>query len=321
MGGRDARQDAAQRAAQNVAQNAALDAERIAALEREVATLRAEAAARRTWVPPGHYYSPIPDVAQVLARADELFFRQQRELPGVDLNFARQEELLRLFEPYYAEQPFDEQPTARCRYGFANDQFGHADALFLYFVLRHAQPRRVIEVGTGWSTCAMLDVDDLFLGGRLQITSIDPDPSRLRARMRPGDERRVTIVEQPVQAVPLALYDELRAHDVLFIDSTHVMKTGSDVNHLLFSVLPRLASGVWVHVHDVAFPFEYPREWVEEGRAWNEAYAWRAFLSYNAAFEIQVMNTCLEFLAPDWFQEHMPLCLRNVGGSLWLRRR
>lgn len=296
-------------------------AERIAALERELETLRAEARTRQTWVPPGHYYSPIPDPEQVRARAVELFFRQHHELPGLDLNFPRQEELLRLFVPFYAEQPWDEQPGARCRYGFANDQYGHADALFLYFVLRHAQPRRVIEVGTGWSTCAMLDVDDLFLGGALEILSIDPDPSRLRARMRPGDERRVTIVERPVQDVPLDTYDALTAHDVLFIDSTHVLKTGSDVNHLMFEVLPRLRSGVWVHVHDVAYPFEYPEEWVLEGRAWNEAYAWRAFLQYNAAFEIQVMNTCLEFLQPDWFREHMPLCLKNVGGSVWLRRR
>ena len=293
--------------------------ERIAALERELAMLRrGPTPAVATWVPPGHYYSPIPDPEQVLARGDELFFRGHRSLPGIDLNFPRQEELLRLFLPFYAEQPFDEQPSARCRYGFANDQYGHADALFLYFVLRHARPRRVIEVGTGWSTCAMLDVDDLFLGASLEI---DPDPSRLRARMRPGDEQRVRILEQPVQDVPLELYDRLAAHDVLFIDSTHVLKTGSDVNHLLFHVLPRLAAGVWVHVHDVAYPFEYPREWVVEGRAWNEAYAWRAFLQYNSAFDVQIMNTCLEFLEPDWFRDNMPLCLKNVGGSLWLRRR
>jgi len=295
--------------------------DRLAALEHEVEVLRAAARHQHTWVPPGHYYSPIPDAAQLRTRADELFFRQRHALPGIDLNFVRQEELLRIFLPFYAEQPWHEQPGARCRYGFANDQFGHADALFLYFVLRHAQPRRVVEVGTGWSTCAMLDIDDLFLEGQIEIVSIDPDPSRLRARLRPGDERRVTIVDQPVQAVPLETFDVLAAHDVLFIDSTHVLKTGSDVNHLLFEVLPRLRSGVWVHVHDVAYPFEYPREWVEEGRAWNEAYAWRAFLSYNAAFEIQVMNTCLEFLQPDWFRDNMPLCLKNVGGSLWLRRR
>ena len=297
------------------------DDERIAALEREVAALRLQAQRMATWQPPGHYYSPIPDAAEVLARGDELFCRTHRSLPGIDLNFARQEELLRIFLPFYPEQPFGEQPSARCRYGFANDQFGHADALFLYFVLRHARPRRVVEVGTGWSTCVMLDVDDLFLGGTMEITSIDPDPSRLRARMRPGDESRVRILEQPVQRVPLETYDALQAHDVLFIDSTHVLKTGSDVNHLMFHVLPRLESGVWVHVHDVPYPFEYPREWVAEGRAWNEAYAWRAFLQYNAAFDLQIMNTCLEFLEPDWFRQNMPLCLQNVGGSLWLRRR
>src|SRR6478752_3211159 len=116
-------------------------ADRIAALEAEVAALRGAPARPATWVEPGHYYSPIPDVAQVLRRADTIFFRQLHVLPGIDFNFPRQEELLRLFLPFYAEQPFDEQPSARRRYGFANDQFGHADALFLYFVLRHARPR------------------------------------------------------------------------------------------------------------------------------------------------------------------------------------
>jgi hypothetical protein len=295
-------------------------ADRLGAFERELEDLRALAGAQRTWVPPGHYYSPIPDVAEALRRADGLSFRGRRELPGIDLNLDGQRALLSSFLPYYAEQPFADRPSDACRYGFTNDQFGHADALFLYFVLRHVRPKRIVEVGTGWSTCALLDVDDLFLGRSLAITSIDPDPSRLRARMRPGDERRVEILEMPVQDVPLATFDGLGRDDVLFIDSTHVLKTGGDVNHLLFEVLPRLVSGVWVHVHDVAYPFEYPREWVEEGRAWNEAYAWRAFLQFNAAFRIELMNTCLEFLDEAWFREHMPLCLRNVGGSLWLRR-
>ena len=110
-------------------------AERIAALERELETLRGEARTR-TWVPPGHYYSPIPDPAQVRARAAELFFRRHRELPGIDLNFARQEELLRLFVPFYAEQPWDEQPDARRRYGFANAVFTGSKARFEQFFTR-----------------------------------------------------------------------------------------------------------------------------------------------------------------------------------------
>jgi predicted O-methyltransferase YrrM len=296
-------------------------AERIRALEQKLAELADARDAERTWREPGHYYSPIPDVEQLRPHFDKLFFRHVGELPGIDMNFDRQKELMQAFLPFYAEQPFAAKPSPERRYHFENDQFSYADALFLYFVLRHVKPKRVVEVGTGWSTCAMLDTDDLFLGGELSITSIDPDPSRLRARMRKGDEERVSILEQPVQLVDLGTFDALQADDILFIDSTHVLKTGSDVNHLMFEVLPRLASGVWVHVHDITWPFEYPQEWVEEGRAWNEVYAWRAFLQFNDAFDVQVMNTCLEVLETDWFREHMPLCLENMGGSLWLRRR
>jgi len=246
-------------------------AARIAALEAQVAELAAELEAARagpgTWLPPGHYYSPIPDVEQLRPQFEQIFFRHRGELPGIDMNFERQQSLMQAFLPYYAEQPFSSQETPERRYHFENDQYSYADGLFLYFVLRHVRPNRVVEVGTGWSTCAMLDVDELFLDGDLAITSIDPDPQRLRARMRPGDERRVSIIEQPVQAVALETFDALGSGDILFIDSTHVLKTGSDVNHLLFEVLPRVASGVWVHIHDIPWPFEYAQEWVEEGRA------------------------------------------------------
>jgi len=111
------------------------------------------------------------------------------------------------------------------------------------------------------------------------------------------------------------------ANDVLFIDSSHVGKAGSDVNCLLFDILPSLRSGVHVHFHDVLHPFEYPLDWFEAGRAFNEAYLVRAFLSFNEAFRIVLFNTFLEHFHECRFAERMPLCLRNTGGSLWVARR
>ena len=116
------------------------------------------------------------------------------------------------------------------------------------------------------------------------------------------------------------LFATLEENDILFIDSTHVAKIGSDVNYLFFEVLPRLRAGVYVHVHDIFHPFEYPRAWIYEGRAWTEAYMLRAFLTFNTAFEIVLFNTFLERFHRERFAHKMPLCLRNEGGSIWLRR-
>src|SRR5690606_17050723 len=110
------------------------------------------------------------------------------------------------------------------------------------------------------------------------------------------------------------------ANDILFIDSTHVSKINSDVNYIFFEILPRLASGVYIHFHDIFFPFEYPKAWVYEGRAWNEAYILRAFLQYNNAFSVVLMNTFMDQFHKSFFREHMPLCLINPGGSIWIRK-
>jgi hypothetical protein len=123
-----------------------------------------------------------------------------------------------------------------------------------------------------------------------------------------------------VQEVPLEVFDALRDGDVLFIDSSHVSKIGSDVNHLFFRVLPRLAPGVRVHVHDVAGNLDYPREWLDEGRAWNEQYLLRAFLMYNRAFAVEFFTGWLFNRRHAFLREHLPLCAEGGGGQIWLRR-
>jgi hypothetical protein len=116
-------------------------------------------------------------------------------------------------------------------------------------------------------------------------------------------------------------FDVLMESDVLFVDSSHVVKVGSDVLDLFFRILPRLKSGVYIHFHDIFHPFEYPKEWIINGKAWNEAYLLRAFLQYNDSFEIVFFNTFLEFFHPGRFHRDMPLCMKNPGGSIWLRKR
>jgi hypothetical protein len=117
------------------------------------------------------------------------------------------------------------------------------------------------------------------------------------------------------------VFERLEENDILFLDSSHVSKTGSDVNYYLFEILPVLKPGVLVHVHDILYPFEYLKEWVlGEKRSWNETYALRAFLQYNSAFEIVYWNNFASHRLREELAHLMPLCLENEGGSIWLRR-
>jgi len=133
---------------------------------------------------------------------------------------------------------------------------------------------------------------------------------------------RVRLLKCPVQQVSLSIFDALQAGDILFIDSTHVLRTGSDVCFELFEILPRLSSGVLVHFHDMFWPFEYPRTWVvDENRSWNELYGVRALLTDNDAWRVLLFNDYLARLERPMIEATYPQFLRNSGGALWLMRR
>jgi len=128
------------------------------------------------------------------------------------------------------------------------------------------------------------------------------------------------IIGDTVQSVPLDTFKKLQAGDILFVDSTHVSKTGSDVNHILFEILPVLNPGVIIHFHDIFYPFEYPKEWVLRGYNWNEDYILRAFLMYNNAYEIKLFPDYLHRHHKEVFAE-LPLTYKNTGGSFWLEKK
>jgi hypothetical protein len=281
----------------------------------------AEGAGPKLFVPLGHFYSPMPDREEARRNALRLFDMSLRSIPGVDLNESAQLALFEKFRPFYLEQPFVEDPTANRRYHFDNAMYSYGDALFLYFMLRHLRPKRVIEIGSGYSSAVTLDTDELFLGGKLRCTFIEPYPDVLLSRLKAGDSSRIEILPVPVQEVELSRFHELESNDILFIDSTHVSKLGSDVNRIFFDILPALRPGVHVHFHDIYYPFEYPPAWGEEGRFWNEAYLLRAFLQYNSAFEIVLFATLMAIKYQAQLEELFPLCLRNAGASIWLRRK
>ena len=217
------------------------------------------------------------------------------EVPGVDI---REDAQLALA---HRIAEFGALATSRWNDSSANQMFGLIDATVLQGILAALRPARIVEVGSGFSTAVMLDTAD-HLGTTRDITCVEPYPQRLQSLLRPGDD--VALVDRPVQDVPLTTLTDLGDGDLLFIDSTHVAKPGSDVLYLYLEVLPRLQPGVLVHVHDVFWPFSYRPEWLAEGRDWTEAYLLRALLTDSPRWQIELFS--------DWLYSHHP----QVGGGI-----
>lgn len=270
--------------------------------------------------PRGHYYSPLPDIAEVRSRAKVLFRKDVDLRPSIDLRADAQYSLLADLAQYYNDFDWPEQPSPDRRFYLSNRYFGHGDAIVLYAMLRHLKPRRVIEVGSGFSSALMLDTDERFLGSRARFTFVEPFPQRLLSLLRGSDRKRIQVIQYQVQELPISLFQALEPNDILFVDSSHVSKIGSDVNFIFFDILPALRPGVVLHFHDVIWPFEYPEQWILEGRAWNEAYLLRAFLQYNRHFEILLFNSFLGHAFRSFLEESLPIFMNDTGGSLWLRR-
>jgi len=269
--------------------------------------------------PAGHYYSPIPNQDEVFAHINSRKLHEM-DIPNVNLNRENQFILLKEYRQFYEELPFPEKQKRGCRYYYENSWYSYSDAIFLYSFLRKHQPKRIIEIGSGFSSVLMLDTIERFFSFRPEITFIEPYPDQLKVLLTSHDRDWVNIIEKKIQEVPSELFLTLKSGDLLFIDSSHVVKCGSDLHLLMFEILPLLPPGIYVHFHDVFYPFDYPSEWLKEGRYWNENYFLHAFLSYNSEWSIYFFNTYVSFAFKDFINEYMPLCLKNPGGSLYIRR-
>lgn len=266
---------------------------------------------------PGHYYSPIPDLKEIAQDAHKIFSVTLDE-KAIDLNLEGQKNLLKKIQPFIQEVTFsaDKQQS---RYYSNNGYFVESDALYYQAILKEFRPKKVIEVGSGFSSALLFDTLERFQLPGISIDFIEPFPDRLLGLVKKGDEKYFTLHQQKVQHVPVGLFLKLERGDILFIDSSHISKTGSDVNFLIFQILPLLKPGVLVHFHDILFPFEYPKEWVLEGRFWNEAYLLKAFLMYNRDFKILLFNDHL-LRADHDFTKSIDARLQAGGGSIWLQK-
>src|SRR5688572_32984370 len=219
------------------------------------------------------YYWPIPDRRTL---TDALFARRS-QLPGVRLNEAGQLGLLEAFRNQFGDE-----------YATLDRAFGEVDAQVLYCMVRHFKPARVIEIGSGSSTrttakALLKNASEQPDRPAPDFTAVEPYPA---PEIRAGFPGLTRLLDRRVQDVPLETFEQLQAGDVLFIDSSHVLAIGSDVQFEFLEIIPRLKPGVLVHVHDVFLPAEYPKRWVVDGRFWDEQYLLQAFLAFNDSFEV-----------------------------------
>jgi predicted O-methyltransferase YrrM len=271
--------------------------------------------------PPGHFYSPVIDVDDPHVVRSVRDPQPIRDSAGIQMDQPGMEALCERLARHLPLFPFTRESQAGFRFFFDNPAFGAHDAAVLFAMLLEYRPRKVVEVGSGYSSCLMLDTSERFLDGKLQLALIDPTLKEIRARVPLGNARGVEMIPVKVQDAPISVFESLQENDILFLDSSHVAKCGSDVNYYLFEILPFLAPGVLIHIHDILYPFEYPEQWVLEGkRSWNEAYAVRAFLQYNSEFTILYWTSFATQVFPEKLWALMPIAKENPGGSLWLRK-
>jgi hypothetical protein len=248
----------------------------VAARARSLAAGALRALARRA----GHdlvrrdFYSPVPALSEIPAAV----FDRRSPLAGIEFDVDAQLAFLQELGPFLAEF---EPPRG---FVWDNQMYGAVEADVLYAMVRHAKPARVIELGSGFSS--------LIIAAAVRRNAAEGSPVSYRAYdpyarefVRGGIEG-LEWRDRSATDVPLEEFDALRAGDVLFVDTTHTVKLGSEVNYVVLDVLPRLQPGVSVHFHDVVLPYEYPRAFFDQGLYWAEQYLLQAFLAQNPSWEI-----------------------------------
>lgn len=273
---------------------------------------------------PLHFYQPVFDPDQI----PDHVWRRKSELPGVDFDADAQLGLLERLAAFSGDCRWPERSADPCRYHYENSSFGLSSACLLHSFVRLLRPARVVEVGAGMSTLVLagaLELNELAGSPRAELTTIDPaPPPAVRALSASACRLRIAAVQE----LPLETFTSLQAGDLLFIDSSHVVRTGGDVNFLYLDVLPRLASGVVVHVHDIQLPYEYHRSYSATSRAarlyWTEQYLLQAFLALNGEFAVMLAGYWLQLEHSERFAELYPVWQADTHRpttSFYIRRR
>jgi hypothetical protein len=262
------------------------------------------------------YYSPIPD----LRLLPEDMFERRDALHGIAFDVERQAEFVeRELGEAATAFPADGDVPSGYRFDPGNASFPEPDARVLFAMVRHLRPQRVVELGSG-QTSRVIAAGlrrNAEVGAPTEYRAYDPFPTAVDGGL-PG---LTELVEQKAQDVPDAVFAALREGDVLFVDTTHTVKLGSDVNRIVLGVLPLLAPGVVVHFHDICLPYEYPRYLMDDyGLYWAEQYLLQAFLSCNPSFEVLCGVHALVREQPERMAAAGIAAPGQSGSSIWLRR-
>lgn len=282
-----------------------------------------EAAVIKTAHAPGHFYSPVVDPAELATWQEQLWPAPPTLPPGIDFNHQQHVKVLeRWFPRHYKNYDYPETAEAAAdeiQFYTRNSQFSWLDSRLLFVLLMALKPRRIIEVGSGFSSLLMADIKTRLGSQGPHITCIEPYP---REFLRHPNLQIDQLIVEKVQNVKLDLFLSLKAGDILFIDSSHVIKTGSDVQYLYLEILPRIPTEVLVHIHDIFLPAEYPKEWaLEENRSWNEQYLLQALLAHSNKFSV-FFGCCY---AHYFLSESLSKALGRSGkpsyggGSFWIK--
>ncbi len=269
------------------------------------------------FVPLDHFYSPMV----VFDKTEESKYQKIRTLPVRDINL-NIEQQLRFLDFMISNQdklPWDDTPKEGLKYYYKNSAFGHNDAITYYNILICYKPKKVIEIGSGFSSCVLFDTENLYFSEKIEKTFIEPYPALLKDLVG-EDLNKSTLIAERLEDLDSSIFTQLERNDILFVDSTHVSKFGSDLNYIMFEILPRLKSGVIIHFHDIFLNFEYPVEWLQMGICWNENYILRAFLSNNERYKTLYFNNHMGLNYLERYRDEFEVAFKNLGASFWMQK-
>ena len=280
------------------------------------------------FVPPGHFYSVIPNIDLKLCKYDaslpkfiELEFNDENhnkvlnELPSIlnnfDSLFGHSQDVIKI-------------RSDAGKYSLMNGAFEWMDARLLYYMIKTKSPSKIIEIGSGHSTLLMSNTIEYF-NMHTKILSIEPYPMDFLKAL--NDNRAISLITDKLENIDCSIFKSLEENDLLFIDSSHVGKYNSDVLYYFTRIFPILKKGVFIHIHDIFFPYDYPFDWFKEGRYWNEQYYLFMFLQFNSKFKIYYCNSYSEYKFKSHLEEIQHSSFERItnitsnvfsGGSIWL---
>lgn len=273
--------------------------------------------------PSGHFYSVIPDI-------DKNYHNRELKFIGLDFNDKSHLDILKEIKNYLFD--FDDtfghknvaERQKEGKYTLMNGAFEWMDARMLYYFLQKNKPKKIIEIGSGNSTLLMCNTKKKF-NLDVEIICIEPYPNHFLEGLH--NEGHICLIKKKLEEVDLSIFTQLENNDILFIDSSHVVKLDSDVIFYFTKIFPLLKKNVLIHIHDIFFPYDYPLDWLKKGIYWNEQYFLFTFLQYNSKFKIKFCNSYSRYKYHDELKKiqkdsyevkQNPSYIGFSGGSIWI---